>query len=94
MTKFSKILILSAVMALPFGIYATSNNKVDISDFRIIENSVSFLEDRCTMRVKGKSEKGYRYKIKGSCEEALEAMKKMNLIESSEKFTKSLDFPI
>ena len=75
MRKLSKVLVLSAVMALPFTISANSYEFV--TDAKVTMSSVKFSEDGCTMTVKGRTPDGHRFKIKGSCDEVLEALEKM-----------------
>ena len=76
MKKFSKVLILSAVMALPFSISASNHNDI-LSDVKVTMSSVRFSDDGCTMTVRGRTADGHRFKIKGSCEEVLATLEKL-----------------
>lgn len=75
MKKLSKVLILGAVMALPFSSSADNSNFV--ADATVTMSTVRFSDDGCTMKVKGRTSDGHKFKIVGSCEEVLAELEKL-----------------
>ena len=49
----------------------------DEAEISLAESVITISEDGCTMRAKGKTKDGVRYKIKGSCAEVLKTLKAM-----------------
>ena len=78
MKKFSKVLILSAVLALPISISASNDNLS--TDGKVTMSSVKLSDDACHMRARGRTNGGVRYRLKGSCSKVLETLRSLGEI--------------